>query len=189
MAFDNPVCSNAWRAVLHAPRRVDTPRSSRSPTPSRRNALWRPRFLCQRSQKHFRMCRRIQPSSRKTFRCSWASRYYPHQPTTYRRHSSRNSRLVTLRQLRQISRTFCLHRSTLCGVTARLLRTAAHDDKLGLGARRTGMPVRRGMVRPSNSLLYHSGIRPGRRRYATTASARSTRSKKYRGQGLRPWTP
>ena len=138
MAFDNPVCSNAWRAIHHAPRRVDTPRSSRSPTPSRRNALWRPRALCQRSQKHFRLCRRIQPSSRKTFRCSWASRYYPHQPTTYCRHSSRNSRLVTLRPLRQISRTFCLNRSTLCGATShcplRLIRNPRNFRFQGLPA-------------------------------------------------------
>ena len=76
--------------------------------------------------------------ARKTFRRSWASRYYPHQPTTYRRHSSRNSRLVTRRQLRQISRTFCLNRATLCGATSRcpwrLMRNPRNFRSQGLPA-------------------------------------------------------
>ncbi len=44
----------------------------------------RPRALCHRSQKHFRMCRRIHPSSRNIGCRSSASRKYPHQPRTYR---------------------------------------------------------------------------------------------------------
>ena len=55
MAFDSPVCNNALLDMNHAPRRVGTNAISRSPTPSRRNALWRPRTPCHRNQKHFRM--------------------------------------------------------------------------------------------------------------------------------------
>ncbi len=51
-------------AILHAPRPVRTVLSIWAGTPSRLSARSRPLALCHRIQKHFRMCRRIQPSSR-----------------------------------------------------------------------------------------------------------------------------
>ena len=65
-----------------APRELSATFSIRPRKPSRRSARFRPTALCHRSQKHFRMCLRIQPSSWNTGRRASASRKYPHQPRT-----------------------------------------------------------------------------------------------------------
>ena len=70
-------------AMNHAPRLVRAVGSSRGWTPSRRSARSRPSALCHRSQKHFRMCRRIHPSSWKTVSrasASWKIPSAPHIP-------------------------------------------------------------------------------------------------------------
>ena len=76
--------------------------------------------MCHRNQKHFRMCRWIQPSSRKMGLRTSASWKYPHQPRTYSFQASRSWLLVRLWQLRHISRTFALQ--NLSPRAARLYR-------------------------------------------------------------------
>ena len=71
--FLKAVCSEGLAAIGQAPRELWATLSSRPCSSSWRKALNRPLTLCQRSQKHLRMCRRIQPSSPKMLRRSSAS--------------------------------------------------------------------------------------------------------------------
>ena len=105
----------AFRDMNQAPRPVRTTFKSLDFTPRLRSRRSRPSASCHRNQKHFRMCRRIQPSRRKIGCRTSASWKYPHQPRTYCSQLSRSSLLVRLCCPRHISRTFDLNLSTLSG--------------------------------------------------------------------------
>jgi hypothetical protein len=119
--------------TAYAPRLLCTMRRSRLPViPSCRNRRNRPLGSCHRNQKHFRMCRRTQPSSSRAGARASASRKYPHQPRTYWFQSSRSWLLVRLRLAFHSSRTRSLNRAILSGATPiRFLRSSRKPRNLG----------------------------------------------------------